>query len=208
MATVTSWNSNYTAPTANSTFGGKVVSANYESGGFGVADAIQLSGHRTVSTKAELYKIPTQILSSNNSNDSKNTTGTDAIGQLWYVQEDKKFYRLKDYSNHDNVNGWEESILSLSMSDYTADKSSSSGDIINVANRVSTLENAYTYQKSAYSWTQDQITSIQTTLNTLVNNVLFRSTSGTNTYLWTGTLAEFNALTTKASNTTFIITDA
>lgn len=201
------WPSNYTKPSGNSTFGAKVLSANIAQGGFGVIDSIMISGHKTVKAKEDLYAIPTQILSSNNSN-IKDTTGSDAINQLWYVQDDKKYYRLKDYSKHDSADGWEESILSLSMGDYTTDKGGSSAEISGISNRVNDLETAYTYQKSAYSWTQDQISSIQTTLNTLLNNVLFRSTTTTNTYLWTGTLQEFNNLSTKDPNTTFIITDA
>lgn len=88
------WPSDYVATTITSGFGGKVVSNNWNEGGFGVTDSVMISGHRTVATKEDLNSIPTQILSSKASNKAPNNDGTDALGQLWYVEDEKCFYQL------------------------------------------------------------------------------------------------------------------
>ena len=67
------WPSNYKSPNSFSGFGGKVISNNIQEGGFGVIDAIMISGHRTVKALEDLYAIPTQILSSNKSNENTAT---------------------------------------------------------------------------------------------------------------------------------------
>lgn len=96
---------NYKAATAISGFGGKVVSNNWSEGGFGVTDAVMISGHRTVKAKEDLYSIPPQILSSNISNGG--TDYSDAIGQVWYVQDENAKYKLTTWSNRKNAKGWE-----------------------------------------------------------------------------------------------------
>ena len=103
------WPSNYKSPNSFSGFGGKVISNNIQEGGFGVIDAIMISGHRTVKALEDLYAIPTQILSSNKSNENTATGWEkDSLGQIWYVQDDNKYYRLINYSKHGVAEGWEE----------------------------------------------------------------------------------------------------
>lgn len=79
---------------------GKQKSGNTDA--FGIADAIELSGHRSVRSFEALYKIPDVILSS-----SGNNTDNDAIGQLWYVISEKKHYQLLEWSNRHKADGWQ-----------------------------------------------------------------------------------------------------
>lgn len=79
---------------------GKQKSGNTDA--FGIADAIELSGHRSVRTFEALYKIPDVILSS-----SGNNTDNDAVGQLWYVISENKHYQLLDWSNRHKAEGWQ-----------------------------------------------------------------------------------------------------
>lgn len=99
------WPSDYIATTSTSGFGGKVVSNNWNEGGFGVTDSVMISGHRTVATKADLYAIPEEILSSKKSN-AKTSNGSDALGQLWYVEDEKSYYQLIIWADHKSENGW------------------------------------------------------------------------------------------------------
>ena len=84
----------------------KVVSANPAS--WGIVDANQISGFRTVATLDDLYSIAACILSSSYGDGI--TTGKDAVGQIWYVQQGARYFRLTDWSNRDNENGWTEEI--------------------------------------------------------------------------------------------------
>lgn len=104
------WPSDYIATDSTSGFGGKVVSNNWNEGGFGVTDSVMISGHRTVATKEDLYVIPTQILSSKMSN-AKTSDGTDALGQLWYVEDEQCFYQLIKWDKHDDESGWSKSNI-------------------------------------------------------------------------------------------------
>jgi hypothetical protein len=79
---------------------GKQKSGNTDA--FGIADAIELSGHRSVRTFEALYKIPDVILSS-----SGNNADNDALGQLWYVISEKKHYQLVDWLKRDKAEGWQ-----------------------------------------------------------------------------------------------------
>lgn len=99
------WPSNYTAPVAKSGFGGKVISNNWSEGGFGVTDAVMISGHRTVKTKEDLFAIPSQILSTNISNGG--TDYSDAIGQIWWVQDLGLEFKLVSWNDRKNDNGWQ-----------------------------------------------------------------------------------------------------
>lgn len=81
----------------------KVVSANPAS--WGIVDANQISGFRTVATLDDLYSIAACILSSSYGDGI--ATGADAVGQIWHVQEHGGTdYRLIDWANRDNENGW------------------------------------------------------------------------------------------------------
>ena len=82
----------------------KVVSANPAS--WGIVDANQISGFRTVATQADLYSIAACILSS--AYDDGTTTGADAVGQIWHVQDTNKDFRLTSWANRGKAEGWDE----------------------------------------------------------------------------------------------------
>ena len=81
----------------------KVVSANPAS--WGIVDANQISGFRTVATQADLYSIAACILSSSYGDGT--TTGADAVGQIWHVQESNEDYRLINWASRGKAAGWE-----------------------------------------------------------------------------------------------------
>ena len=72
---------------------------------YGIARAIEISGHKTVSSLEALYKIPDCILS-----DSGDNTGDDAIGQEWYVVSEASNYKLISWDNRHTGEGWESSL--------------------------------------------------------------------------------------------------
>lgn len=80
----------------------KVVSANPAS--WGIVDANQISGFRTVATQADLYSIAACILSSSYGDGT--TTGADAVGQIWHVQDANKDFRLTSWANRGKAAGW------------------------------------------------------------------------------------------------------
>ena len=82
----------------------KVVSANPAS--WGIVDANQISGFRTVATQADLYSIAACILSSSYGDGT--TTGADAVGQIWHVQDINKDFRLTSWANRGKAEGWDE----------------------------------------------------------------------------------------------------
>lgn len=74
--------------------------------GYGIIQATQIAGHRTVFHVNDLYNLSIPILSS-----SKGTTPLDAKFQLWAVcgETDAKLnglYQLIDFNNRGNANGW------------------------------------------------------------------------------------------------------
>lgn len=68
---------------------------------FGIAKAVEISGHKTVKNLDGLYSIADCILS-----DSKSNLDNDAIGQEWYVIDQSAYYRLVSWENRNNENGW------------------------------------------------------------------------------------------------------
>ena len=72
---------------------------------YGIARAIEISGHKTVSSLEALYKIPDCILS-----DSGDNTGDDAIGQEWYVVSEASNYKLISWDNRHSGEGWKSSL--------------------------------------------------------------------------------------------------
>ena len=68
---------------------------------FGIAKAVEISGHKTVKNLDSLYSIADCILS-----DSKSNLDNDAIGQEWYVIDQGAYYRLVSWENRNNENGW------------------------------------------------------------------------------------------------------
>ena len=81
----------------------KVVSANPTS--WGIVDANQISGFRTVAKLTDLYSIAACVLSSSYGDGT--TTGADAEGQIWHVQEDNSDYRLINWACRGKAAGWE-----------------------------------------------------------------------------------------------------
>lgn len=243
------WPSNYTPTSIISGFGGKVVSNNWNEGGFGVTDMVMISGHRTVATKADLYTIPSQILSSNQSNKKPNNDGSDALGQLWYVQDEAKTYQLVSWANRGNANGWKRSNIASVTTNadgtpvYTVLNNNRNYDYlvkVGIAGDGSTTYEGHNFNLSTAQTngvklvykrpnssntecelpvvnntntngviTYSQYKSLLDRLTTLESKVIWKSQLANNksTYLWSGSLSEFNALTSKPANTTFIVTN-
>lgn len=232
-----------------------------------------IAGHHTVKDLEHLYKIPDFILSQSCYADKVSKNGKDAIGQLWYVENDpgKGYYMLIKWDNRHNAAGWSKtnikslinedgnsstqymnkdnvydnihsitvdgsdnhtytgwtqgfkytngpSTVTLSYTHY-GDKSDSSINIP-VLNSGNTITHTSTSDGSGGATlagivTADQYNSIMNRLKKLEEEVIWRSRIGVNgtnvlngaTYLWSGTLREFNSLKSKPSNTTFIISN-
>ena len=178
------WPSNYKIPGSFSAFGGKVITNNWNEGGFGVTDAILVSGHRTVKALEDLYSIPTQILSSNKSNKNTSTTGweKDAVGQIWYVQDVNKdkngiykggYYRLVDLSKKSTAQGWEEMKI-LTNSEYVTLSTSSGGaastEIVkNLQSKVDELNGDLSNHINDYNTLNEKVTNLSSNVNTHIN---------------------------------------
>ena len=80
-------------------FADRLVSNNPSA--YGIVRAIEVSGHKTVSSLSALYKIPDCILS-----DSGDNTSNDSLGQLWYVVDRNKVYQLIDWEKRHEESGW------------------------------------------------------------------------------------------------------
>ena len=72
---------------------------------YGIVRANQVMGHKTVPTLNDLYQIKDFILSN-----SGNNTNDDAIGQRWYVVDQKKYYKLEDWSKRNQKEGWKQDV--------------------------------------------------------------------------------------------------
>ena len=77
----------------------RLYAANISDEGWSIIRASEIGGHRTVATIEDLYKLTVPIL-------SEDTTGNDAIGQLWYIRDEDCFYQLVNWQNRKNSNGW------------------------------------------------------------------------------------------------------
>lgn len=89
---------------------------NNTSTGYGVAYADEVSGHRTVANLTALYALNDWQLSASGDN-----TGSDAIGQLWYVVDadgngNGCYYQLKDWNKRKEAAGW--SQFTIDPSNY------------------------------------------------------------------------------------------
>ena len=80
-------------------FADRLVSNNPSA--YGIVRAIEVSGHKTVSSLSALYKIPDCILS-----DSGDNTSNDSLGQLWYVIDAKEVYQLVNWEKRNEAGGW------------------------------------------------------------------------------------------------------
>lgn len=68
---------------------------------YGIAKAIEITGHRTVKDLASLYTIADCILS-----DSKSNLNNDALGQEWYVIDENAYYKLVSWKDRNGESGW------------------------------------------------------------------------------------------------------
>lgn len=231
-----------------------------------------IAGHHTVKDLEHLYKIPDFILSQSCYADKVSKNGKDAIGQLWYVENDpgKGYYMLIKWDNRHNAAGWSKtnikslinedgnsstqymnkdnvydnihsitvdgsdnhtytgwtqkfnytpsgSNVAFSYSHYTGKDSSINIPVLNSGTTIKHDKdnNGVGNAELAGIVTADQYNSIMNRLKKLEEEVIWRSRIGVNgtnvlngaTYLWSGTLAQFNSLTSKPSNTTFIISN-
>ena len=87
---------------------------NNTSTGYGIVYADEVSGHRTVANLTALYALNDWQLSASGDN-----TGSDAIGQLWYVVDadgngNGTLYQLKDWNKRKEAAGWIQFTIDLS----------------------------------------------------------------------------------------------
>ena len=87
---------------------------NNTSTGYGIVYADEVSGHRTVANLTALYALNDWQLSA-----SRDNTGSDAIGQLWYVVDadgngNGTLYQLKDWNKRKEAAGWSQFTIDLS----------------------------------------------------------------------------------------------
>lgn len=68
---------------------------------YGIAKAVEITGHKTVKDLASLYAIADCILS-----DSKSNLNNDALGQEWYVIDENAYYKLVSWKDRKSESGW------------------------------------------------------------------------------------------------------
>ena len=140
---------------------------------------IKISGQKTVQTRDDLQYIPTALLSAQvdnyNSYPDKNAVkdavvdGSDAVGQLWWVQDEKCFYQLVKWgSNAPTDNVWAKAnINSASVDD--------SGNVVTKSTKINTDDDKYKKfitsitinADGTYSYTADTLHIKQSLLNGL-----------------------------------------
>ena len=163
----------------------KVVSANPAS--WGIVDANQISGFRTVATKANLYSIAACILSSSYGDGT--TTGADAIGQVWHVQDVNKDFKLINWANRGKEAGWEDvqdaldanfDVLSGKITEVrekaeanttAIGKKADASTVTTLSGKVDTNTNAITTVKENVSTNKQNITNLTTQLQTTTKNL-------------------------------------
>lgn len=211
------WLKGYVPTSAVTEYSGKPIAGNRESDGIGgIVDAPFVTGHKTVQTAAYLQDIPGCVLSiamsntlfANRGSIQKDTNGNipDAIGQEWYVQDEACKYKLVSFDGTNSK--WEKienaSYISGTINSYLSDTKTD-------------LSNNWSYTYNAYNTVKEEISSTYTYLLECISNAidLLRSefiwksglNGNTTSYLWAGTLTDFNKLDTKPTDTTFIVTN-
>ena len=129
----------------------KVVSANPAS--WGIVDANQISGFRTVAKLTDLYSIAACILSSAYGDGT--TTGADAVGQIWHVQESNEDYRLINWAGRGKAAGWEKVPTANEI--FTAFSDEITPVIEELHQKDETLENSINSIKSKVDENKSQI---------------------------------------------------
>jgi len=219
-----------------------------------------IAGHHTVNTLDNLYNIPDFILSQEcYANQVGN--GADALGQLWYVENENCLYMLVNWTQRRNANGWSKtnikslndpsgksqtqyinnnnhqydnlseltidgagnftytawtqgwkytntaSTVTLSYSHHTGPDSSINIPVLNDGTTMGQVDDPNGSKCGVI--TADQYNKLIKRITNLEKRCLWRSQleNNTSTYLWSGTLSQFNALGSKPADTTFIITN-
>ena len=132
---------------------------NNTSTGYGVAYADEVSGHRTVGSLADLYALHDWQLSASGDN-----TGSDAVGQLWYVVDadgngNGCYYQLKDWSKRNKAAGW-------SIADYTT-KAELGSAVENINTELDKKENTTNVdQKLSLKADLDEFNNTVSSINT------------------------------------------
>lgn len=129
----------------------KVVSANPAS--WGIVDANQISGFRTVAKLTDLYSIAACVLSSSYGDGT--TTGADAVGQIWHVQESNEDYRLINWASRGKAAGWEKVPTADEI--FTAFSDEITPVIEELHQKDETLENSINSLKSKADENKSQI---------------------------------------------------
>lgn len=162
----------------------KVVSANPAS--WGIVDANQISGFRTVATQADLYSIAACILSSSYGDGT--TTGADAVGQIWHVQDTNKDFRLTSWANRGKAAGWTEELTSAKLSEGIASATKAASAAQEIATEAgkaasaaqTTANDAKSQAETATGKAEangELITALQGTVNTINKTVSGHTTS-------------------------------
>lgn len=162
----------------------KVVSANPAS--WGIVDANQISGFRTVATQADLYLIAACILSSSYGDGT--TTGADAVGQIWHVQDTNKDFRLTSWANRGKAAGWTEELTSAKLSEGIASATKAASAAQEIATEAgkaasaaqTTANDAKSQAETATGKAEangELITALQGTVNTINKTVSGHTTS-------------------------------
>lgn len=162
----------------------KVVSANPAS--WGIVDANQISGFRTVATQADLYSIAACILSSSYGDGT--TTGADAVGQIWHVQDTNKDFRLTSWANRGKAAGWTEELTSAKLSEGIASATKAASAAQEIATKAgkaasaaqTTANDAKSQAETATGKAEangELITALQGTVNTINKTVSGHTTS-------------------------------
>ncbi|MBR4040815.1 MAG: hypothetical protein IKJ09_00675 [Bacteroidaceae bacterium] len=116
----------------------KLKSNNTEA--YGIVDADEVSGHKSVNALSDLYTLKDAILSSNAKN--KNN---DAIGQLWYVTSEGRYYQLIDWSKRNSADGWKPYNIPVdteSINDNSVTKQKLSGELRAIIEKVTVFLNS------------------------------------------------------------------
>lgn len=223
-----------------------------------LTNAKWIAGHHEVANLNSLYKVYNFILSPSfyaGGSDNDVTQGADAVGQLWYVRDQKAYYQLIDWSHRGEASGWSKTNIKAangpggaSNTQY-ANTNGSKGDCIK--DLTLTGDGTLTYNAWNLNMDNDQLstgvrlkyTKSDGTANTALTTIPLvnetKKTSGvisseqykslldrityletwtiwkarvgtdtnTSTYLWSGTLENFNKLKSKPTDTTFIVTN-
>ena len=108
--------------------------------------ASHIGGFKQVGTLAELYAIPDPIL-------SENKTGTDAIGQKWFVVSENCEYELIDWSKKTSAEGWRAVNRDDTLKELAQMASAASNIIRSTTNQnMTTLQGKYNALQTVVKW--------------------------------------------------------